>query len=49
MDGIMMTVAIFLILKGAIWDWCNDSKVDSFDIGIGLFLVGFVWGIGFMR
>lgn len=43
------TIAFVLILKGGLIDWCNYGKINSFEIGSGLFLIGFIFGLGMVN
>ena len=46
MEEMIATSAFVLILKGGLIDLCNYGKVNSFEIGFGLFLSGFIFGFG---
>ena len=49
MEEMIATIAFVLILKGGLIDWCNYGKVNSFEIGFGLFLSGFIFGFGMVN
>lgn len=42
-------ISFILILKGGLIDWCNYGKLNSFEIGLGLFLIGALIGLGMVN
>lgn len=49
MGEMISAIAFVLILKGGLIDWCNYGKINSFEISLGLFLIGVLIGLGMVN